>query len=238
MKRWLFPVTGICMLTGVLIAVQFRAQVHVRNGGPGQRVEDLAFLLKTTEKSNTALADQVADLQGRLRGNGALIPIGARHGKPQYPAVEGPGIEVFVQDSAASPSEDSMGSDTSAVVHAEDLLKLVNELHSGGAEAISLNGHRLTETSEIITAGQHTLVDEAPVNSPYTLWAIGPAGQMKDTLLLRGGVTEYLQFYGIRVKILSVKQLTLPAADRPGGYKFAKPAPAEPPETYNAAPLG
>jgi uncharacterized protein YlxW (UPF0749 family) len=227
MKRWLFPVTAICMLTGILIAVQFRSQVHVRDGVPGRRVEDLAFLLKTTEKSNTALADQVADLQGRLRGNGAVLPRGTAPHKPIYPAVEGPGIEVSVKDSGTSPSSDSLGSDTSAVVHAEDLLKLVNELHSGGAEAISLNGHRLTEISEIITAGQHTLVDEAPINSPYTLEAIGPASQMKEMLLLRGGVTEYLQFYGIQVKILSKKHLELPAADVPSNYKFARPAPQE-----------
>jgi uncharacterized protein YlxW (UPF0749 family) len=111
------------------------------------------------------------------------------------------------------------------VVHAEELLKIDNELRAGGAEAIALNGHRLTEVSEVVTAGQHIMVNGQAINAPYKILAIGPANDMKTTLALRGGVTEYLQFYGIEVKPKFEKHLDVPGAEDLAEFKFAKPAP-------------
>jgi hypothetical protein len=48
---------------------------------------------------------------------------------------------------------------------------------------------------------------------------------MKTTLGLRGGVTEYLQFYGIEVKASAQKRLEVPAAEGLSPFKFAHPAP-------------
>ena len=43
-----------------------------------------------------------------------------------------------------------------------------------GAEAIAINGQRLTATSTIRAAGSAILVDFRPVTSPYEVSAIGP----------------------------------------------------------------
>ncbi|MOA64547.1 hypothetical protein D3C78_1906340 [compost metagenome] len=55
--------------------------------------------------------------------------------------------------------------------------------------------------------------------------AIGPAADMKTTLGLRGGVTEYLQFYGIEVKATEREALEVPAAGMLYEFKFARPVP-------------
>jgi uncharacterized protein YlxW (UPF0749 family) len=223
-KRWIVPVTTVAAIIGALISVQYRSQADAHKLGPSRRVEDLVVLLKSMEKANKQLSDQVIELQERLAkrrppADLAKVPAGGT-----YPAVSGPGLVVTVTETA---TQDKLEDGTSAVVHAEDLLKIVNELRSGGAEAVSLNGRRLMETSEIVTAGQHIMVNKAPVVAPYTLLAIGPAEDMKNTLALRGGVVEYLQFYGIEVKTKAEDHLDVPAAKEPGGFKFAKPAPAD-----------
>ena len=55
-----------------------------------------------------------------------------------------------------------------------DLQSVVNALWAAGAEAIAINGQRLTATSTIRAAGDAVLVDYRPVTSPYEVAAIGP----------------------------------------------------------------
>jgi uncharacterized protein YlxW (UPF0749 family) len=228
-KRWIVPVTTISMILGSLVAIQFKSQVDTRQLSPSRRVENLVFMLKSTEKANQQLAEQVTQLQERLHqiqageplvGSPALVA--DQQSVAAYPAMEGPGLVVSLEESSA---ENKMEDGTSAVVHAEDLLKIINELRAGGAEAVALNGHRLTEVSEVVTAGQHIMVNGQAINAPYKILAIGPANEMKTTLALRGGVTEYLQFYGIEVKPKYEKRIEVPRADSLAEFKFAKPAP-------------
>ncbi|MNS88430.1 hypothetical protein D3C72_1224060 [compost metagenome] len=230
MKRWIVPVTTISVILGSLVAVQYKSQLNSRQLSPSRRVEDLVFMLKSTEKANRQLADQVTQLQERLKQTqagtappehspalGNLADTAAT-----YPAMVGPGLAVSLQESGA---ENKLEEGAAAVVHAEDLLKIVNELRAGGAEAVALNGHRLTEVSEVVTAGQHIMVNGEAIKAPYQIAAIGPAKEMKTTLALRGGVSEYLQFYGIEVKAQFEKNLEVPAAEKLTEFRFAKPVP-------------
>ena len=225
MQRWIVPVTTVSMIIGMLMAVQWRSQADARKFMPSRRVEDLVVLLKTTEKANTQLAGQVKELQAQLEKKapapGALAS-GHRPRVSDYPPMEGPGLIVRVTESGA---DNKLEDGTSAVVHAEDLLKIVNELRTGGAEAMALNGHRLTETSEIVTAGQHVMVNKVAVRAPYEILAIGPVEEMKTTLGLRGGVVEYLQFYGITVDAKGHPRIAVPAARSPRELRFGKPMP-------------
>lgn len=51
-------------------------------------------------------------------------------------------------------SKKDMGGDKNAyLVHAEDILKVVNELFVAGAEAVSVNGQRIVAQSGITCAG-------------------------------------------------------------------------------------
>jgi uncharacterized protein YlxW (UPF0749 family) len=225
LKRWIVPVTTVALIFGALISVQFRAQTDAHKlVAPSRRVEDLVLLLQSTEKANKQLADQVTELQQSVAKARGPAKLTNDAGRAPYPAMYGPGLVVTVTETAAN---NKLEDGTSAVVHAEDLLKIVNELRSGGAEAVALNGRRLLETSEIVTAGQHVMVNKAPVAAPYTIQAIGPADDMKNTLSLRGGVVEYLQFYGIEVKTKPEPSLEVPAAKDLGVFRFAKPSTAE-----------
>ncbi|MDQ2782193.1 MAG: DUF881 domain-containing protein, partial [Actinomycetota bacterium] len=58
-------------------------------------------------------------------------------------------------------------------VSSADLQVLCNGLWQAGAEAMSINGQRLTTRSAIRFAGQAILVDYRPLNPPYVVTAIG-----------------------------------------------------------------
>jgi hypothetical protein len=68
--------------------------------------------------------------------------------------VEGPGIELTLQDSKKRPSGDSPELLPELyTIHDYDLLRVVNELRQAGAEAISINGQRIVASTAIRCTG-------------------------------------------------------------------------------------
>jgi uncharacterized protein YlxW (UPF0749 family) len=93
--------------------------------------------------------------------------------------------------------------------------RVVNGVWASGAEAVSVNGQRLTVLSAIRAAGDAILVDNRPLVPPYTVLAIGD-GQRLSTAFQDSADGQYLhvleQNYGIRASITAEDTLRLPAA--------------------------
>lgn len=128
--------------------------------------------------------------------------------------VSGPGLVMVLGDGPAAIEED----DPEARVQDVDLQVVTNALWASGAEAIAVNGHRLTSLSAIRSASQAVLVDLAPVLPPYRIEAIGDVAAMQ-TAFARSTAANHLTFlkgtYGITVDIKSQTELHLPGAPSP-----------------------
>lgn len=127
-------------------------------------------------------------------------------------AVRGPGVRVRVDDAPGAQNPREMVLDT-------DLQRLVNGLWQAGAEAVSLNGQRLTTLSTIRLAGDAITVNNHSLRRPYTVLAIGN----KDTLPARFAETSSGQAWldlqrqvGLELSITPVSSLRLPATEVPG----------------------
>ncbi|MEU7299905.1 DUF881 domain-containing protein [Streptomyces sp. NPDC007206] len=137
-------------------------------------------------------------------------------------AVRGPGVKLVVDDAkeastggdGTNPRETSGFSDTGRV-RDRDMQRVVNGLWASGAEAVSINGQRLTALSAIRAAGDAILVDNRPLVPPYTLLAVGD-GQRLSTRFQNSADGLYLhaleQNFGIRATISAQGDLRLPAA--------------------------
>ncbi|MFC8365898.1 DUF881 domain-containing protein [Streptomyces griseorubiginosus] len=136
-------------------------------------------------------------------------------------AVHGPGVKLVVNDAKEAttggdgdPRETSGFSDTGRV-RDRDMQRVVNGLWESGAEAISINGQRLTALSAIRAAGDAILVDNKPLVPPYTVLAVGD-GQRLSTKFQNSADGLYLHAlqgdYGIRTAISVEDDLRLPAA--------------------------
>jgi len=97
--------------------------------------------------------------------------------------VNGPGLVLTIDDAPAEAEpvapETNPRSDTAldqGKVMAMDLQIIVNGLWDAGAEAISVNGHRLTSRAAISSAGAAILVDYHSLSRPYVITAIGDPG--------------------------------------------------------------
>ncbi|MEW2512233.1 DUF881 domain-containing protein [Streptomyces sp. NPDC046870] len=136
-------------------------------------------------------------------------------------AVHGPGVKLVVNDAkeasgggdGANPRETSGFSDTGRV-RDRDMQRVVNGLWASGAEAISVNGQRLTALSAIRAAGDAILVDNRPLVPPYTVLAVGD-GERLSTRFQNSADGLYLhalENYGIRATISAEGDVRLPAA--------------------------
>lgn len=126
--------------------------------------------------------------------------------------VSGPGIVVELTDSEAAQAGEA-GTEEERVKDI-DLQVLVNGLWASGAEAIAVDGQRLSSTSAIRAAGQTILVNLAPVASPYTVEVIGDPVELQ-TRLARTVAGAHLgvlrSSFGIRSEITVAEDLVLSA---------------------------
>jgi uncharacterized protein YlxW (UPF0749 family) len=199
---------------GVVAREQLAAEIQRQSAVAGAMQRSNAQLLGQIEadrrrqlelSAQSGLADQVAQL--------AMVTGAA--------AVHGPGVTVTLDDAPSAKDTAANGdprtqqaSDDGRVLD-QDLQVVVNGLWGAGAEAIAINGQRLTALSAIRSAGQAILVDYRPLSPPYTISAIGSP----DTLQARfsdgpgGRDVQYLKDnFGVQASVSGSSDLLLPAS--------------------------
>ncbi len=128
-------------------------------------------------------------------------------------ATQGPGVRIVVDSGPATSGNDAEVLDV-------DLQKMVNGLWLAGAEAISINGQRLTSLTAIKQGGDIMTVNYRKLSPPYTVSAIGNPDNLAARFVDTPGGQWWLDLqalYGLRFEINTVpdqEPLTLPAASR------------------------
>ncbi|MEE6260054.1 DUF881 domain-containing protein [Plantactinospora sonchi] len=217
---------------GFLLTVAYRQTVAAEPSRSEARA-GLAAQIRQREAENAALTSQAERLRAEVTrqrdsalSGSAVARLRQLEAATGLGRVRGDGVVVRVADapSNADAVTGAGGTNLGRVLD-RDLQDIANALWSVGAEAISINGQRLTATSTIRAAGGAILVDFKPVIGPYEVSAIGP-GQMgrrfEDSAaarLLRSVSEEY----GMSFDFRGVDDLTLPAATEPQ-LRYATPA--------------
>ena len=151
---------------------------------PGPRVSRrarLIDLIAAEDDRTRSLKRQLDQLQGalaRLQKSAAeagLAEVQQRIDQlgPYAGLVEvtGPGVLVEMRDSPLRRSP--TGDPNDLVIHQQDIQAVVNALWAGGAEAISINGERLTSDSAVRCVGNTLLLHGSVYAPPYRISAIG-----------------------------------------------------------------
>ena len=229
-RNFIFSITFVTILLGVMLGFQFRTTSAGNNVVPRDREQELALEKKSLVEDLYGLQKEISDLAAKLDQAG----IGQREANEALERelakirrfaglapVSGPGVELVVQSNPGQAGP--------ANVHAlenvtdEYLLKIVNELFSAGSEAVAINGQRITAVSEIRLAGSHIKVNGTPLESPYRIIAVGNASALKSRLELKGGLAEFLSEYGVSVETQEKDEVMIPAFAGELYFEYAKP---------------
>lgn len=218
----------VCMVLGFMLAVQFRSTQDIRSSLPFQRVEELSGQLHQLESENKALQAELQDLKGmsgaekNAKINDDILMFAG------MTALEGPGIILTIDDSGKPAKKEN--DPNLYLVHDEDILKVVNELRAAGAEAISINGQRLTSNSEIRCAGPTISVNNVRSAPPFEIRAIGEKDNLINAINMRGGVADALKVWGIKLDIQPSDNVWIPAYKASSKYKLATASTKEEPK--------
>jgi uncharacterized protein YlxW (UPF0749 family) len=234
-KLWL----GAGLVLAALVVTVGAAQAHVSAPVVAKERQELIGRVGTETSHADALQREVDGLRKDVdaRQHAALRAHGGDAGDEAEllagaTEVRGPGVELVVNDAAdtesgggdGQPRESTDFSDNGRV-RDRDMQRVVNGLWDAGAEAVSVNGQRLTSLSAIRAAGDAILVDNRPLVPPYTVLAVGNRKTL-GAAFRSSSDGRYLhslqEDFGIRVSLSAREDLHLPAA--PGLYlRSARP---------------
>ena len=111
--------------------------------------------------------------------------------------LRGEGIIITLEDGDSSNSLSSLDS----VVHDSDLISVVNELCTAGAEAISINGERIVSTTPITCIGNVIKINDEKIGTPFEICAIGSKERLNGAMTMPGRYLDYRSKQGIKVSI-------------------------------------
>ena len=150
-----------------------------------------------TNNSNTS-----SDLQKRLKTLNSLIGT---------VDVKGKGVVVTIADNKNVTSESigTFDNINNYLIHDKDLIILVNELKNAGAEAISINGERIINTSSITCDGNVVLINDNKISSPFEIKAIGSPEGILGGIQRPGGNLEELYRYGLVSSVEKKENITI-----------------------------
>lgn len=178
-----------------LAILGFGLVLAVRIPDPGPRLSSrdrIVDLIANEDLRARLLRDELRRLEARLDAMsaeaalqaGALQDVRAqieRLGRLAGLAeVEGPGVTVELRDS--SLREAPSGDPNDLVIHEQDLQAVVNALWAAGAEAVAINGERITSASAVRCVGNTLLLHGAVYAPPYRIQAIGEPAALVDGL--------------------------------------------------------
>ncbi len=210
--------TLICMLLGVGLVAQMRAR-RAQNLPTNVLSADQSVLLGNLVVTNAELRAEVQKLQSEIetyqRAQERTVPqmmedLDRMRRINGAVGVVGGGVEVRVGGG----------------VDVFSLQDLVNEVRNAGAEAISLNGYRLTIRTSLSADSRGITIDDHPIQPPYVLQAIGDPTTMATALNRRGGQLQMMQasYPGLEVSVKAMQRLVLPAVRDRQTFALAQPA--------------
>jgi uncharacterized protein YlxW (UPF0749 family) len=206
--------TALFGLLIALAAVQTARNADVREashdalitriGERQQEVSSLRDRIGSLRRQNDELESTSARVQGELAN--ATVQLRSLQISTGFVAVRGPGLRITVSD---NPDGSPDGR-----VRASDLRLLVNGLWRGGAEAIAINGRRLSNISAIVNANISIALNRSPLTPPYVVSAIGDDRMASQLQASTSGVQfqALADQFGFVVDRHNESELVLPGA--------------------------
>ncbi|MBK9724904.1 MAG: DUF881 domain-containing protein [Actinomycetales bacterium] len=202
------PVTGAAKVRSDLVERILAVRAH--DDQVGARISSME-----------AEIDQYQAAALELTGNEAIsAELGRLTAATGAEAMTGPGVSLTLDDAlesgvgGGSDPRNSTGF-TDGRVTARDLQIVVNGLWQAGAEAMAVNGMRLTARSSIRFAGNALLVDFRPLTRPYLITAIGDPQALEPSFaatVAGGYLSALVDNYSIRAEFAAADSLSVPSA--------------------------
>lgn len=233
MRKWVIPVTVVCIISGLFLSFQLKLQADNHNTNPlSQKNTNLVMIINDLEEEIKNQEDLIEKIRNDLTNLEKNRPF---RGKPQelqnklrdmkivagLTPVSGKGIVITIDDNKeglkANPEDDP----NRYIVHYEHILNLVSELKVGNAEAISINNQRLITTSEIRCVGNVILVNTTRLAPPFEISAIGSPRHLAE--IVSNGELDVMKASNYPVSLKEMDEVVIPAYKSQLQFRYVQP---------------
>jgi len=218
--RTLLAVALVLALAGLM----FTASARLARGGV-RHPENLAGLVQQRSNEVASLSAQVSALSAEVDSltGSSTVPLPTLSSRLRLAtdlasgvgAFSGPGVVVTLRDASSGIVPPGAVPDD-LVVHQQDIQAVVNALWAGGAEAVTIQGQRVTTLTAVRCVGNVLYLHGQVYSPPYTVAAVGSADALDAALDADPAIAiykEYVQAYGLGWDVVTDQTIEVPAAE-------------------------
>ncbi len=204
----------ICFIIVYIMCIQFKTVenidvAEIETMRESELREALAEWKEKYEEANEELTltkEKIKEYQDAIESNeeaGELLESELKNAKMLLGVtdVEGGGIIITMSDN------------DNITISSTDLMELVNELYSAGAEAISINNQRVVAMTDIVDVGEFIMVNGKRITSTYTIKAIGDLTYLQSALSIKNGYLDTYKTNGYTISMKTEENITIDKFD-------------------------
>ena len=210
------------LLLGVLVATQWQTQSRRTPLASRYQIQ-LAEAAQSLQSEQTQLKAQVLQLRARLDaidaqtaafgGQSAVLKaeLDRLRSAAGLSPVSGPGLTVTLDDGRVAAGAPTRNIEL-AIVHSTDLTDVFNAAWRGGAEAIAVNGERITSSSACV--GAVIQINGTLLSPPFVVQIIGPTDPLLALFNDPRTLTDQKQrrtSFGLGFSVARADRLEVPA---------------------------
>lgn len=232
MKKVAITLGSVCLILTIAIFIQIKTVASITNEQGislndnaelkdevlkwRQAYKDIYKQLEDAEerlelaRTQTSTASEVdTDVKNQIKNNNKLLGLSE---------VSGKGIIIRLDDNREVNADEVLNI-SSYLVHDNDLIHIVNELFNAGADAVSINGKRIVQTTAIVCDGNIIRVNDEIVGVPIEIKAIGyPERLYYNVALRQGGYLRLMARDGVIVEVEKSDDIKIPKYE--GVFKY------------------
>ncbi len=225
-RSWQVGIGTVAMVLSMIVVFQLRTESQIGQNLPTRRVNELAEIFKKQALQIKKYEREIQDLRKqlndydrdreiiRLKMAAGLLPL------------TGKGIRITLGDSTKKLTQ--YDDPVFYIVHYDQLELVINELWAAGAEAVAVNGYRVSNTTGISCAGTTILIDTKRLAPPYIIEVIGDPVNLHHALMMPGGLVEnQIKSFNLTFEIQPMDEVSIPAYKGGISFQYAKPVEEE-----------
>jgi uncharacterized protein YlxW (UPF0749 family) len=211
--------TLVCLIFGALLMIQFRTQGRIAKAQLADSSADQATIIASLYDANVELRREAEKLLAqrddfqRSLDQSDLDHMVSELNKLRVfncqSEVTGPGLELRI----------------ATEIRPEYAQDLINELRNAGAEALAVNGLRITVNSAVTAYQGQVVINGTLVEAPVVVQAIGSPDTLDRALDRKGGMISYLRntYPGVEITLTKQAAVTLPVYEGTLKLQYAQP---------------
>ena len=221
-----------CVIVGLLISIQSRIITGTFLYVSPKVIQDYDASIKSEKTEIEKLKTLINEKEEKIKeyeaisGKGDDIVVSIQQELDRlklmsgYKDVQGEGALIILDDGTRELYEYEDPNDI--IVHDIDLLMILNDLKIAGVEAISINGQRVINNTEVNCSGHSVRINNQFFAQPFIIKAVGDPVIIESALSAPGTYGELLREYGLILDIYKSINIRIPKYSETVDYKFLK----------------